>query len=233
MGNKVHPIAFRLGVNRGWSSRWFSTRLFKQYLREDVLLLQWLRKKVRRAYVTEVNIERLSGGKLELTIYTARPGILIGRGGGGIEELRKAVREKLSEIRGEPMEEEIRIEVQDVRNPDAHAAVLAQSIAEQLERRLPFRRIINRTLERALVAKGVEGAKIQISGRLGGMEMSRREWVKGGKVPLQTIRADIDYVQDEAYTTWGVIGVKVWLYKGEVFEENKKKRQGEQIHERP
>lgn len=225
MGNKVHPIGFRLGVNREWSSRWFAPRSFKQYLREDTLLVQWLRKRLRRAQVAEIQFQRLSGGKLQLTIHTARPGILIGRGGGGIEELRKEVGKKLLKIRGTAAVEDVRIEVQEVRNPDARAAIIAQSIADQLERRMPFRRVLQRSLERALAAKGVLGAKIAISGRLGGAEMKRREWAKGGRVPLHTLRADIDYAQDEARTTWGVIGVKAWIYRGEIFEERKKKAQ--------
>jgi len=223
MGNKVHPIGFRLGVHRSWNSQWFSPKLFKQYLREETLLLKWLRVRLRKAMVTRISFERLSGGKLQLTIHTARPGLLIGRGGGGIEELRKAIREKLESIRGEPVKEDVRIEVQEVRNPDAEAAILAQSIADQLERRMPFRRVMLRTIERAMAAKGVSGVKVQISGRLNGSEMKRREWLKGGKVPLQTLRADIDFAQEEAMTTWGVIGVKVWVYRGEIFEERRKK----------
>lgn len=224
MGQKVHPIGFRLGVNRAWASRWFSPRMFKQYLREDVLLLQWLRERLKRSHVTSISFERLSGGKLQLTIHTARPGMLIGRGGGGIEELRKELRKKLEVIRKAPLTEDIRIEVQEVRNPDANAVILAQSIVEQIERRMPYRRVIQRTRDRAMAAKGVLGVRIAINGRLGGSEMKRREWVKGGKVPLQTLRADIDFAQDEAMTTWGVIGVKVWVYRGEIFEERKKKK---------
>lgn len=224
MGNKTNPIAFRLGGNREWNSRWFRPRKFKQYLKEDVLLSRWLKENLRRAHVTEVNYQRSSGGRLELTVHTARPGILIGRGGAGIEKVRRDIAKKLSEIRGEhvsPTSDAIHIEVQEVENADANAIVVAQSIAEQLERRMPFRRVLRRTLERVMAAKGVEGAKIAISGRLGGMEMSRREWVKEGRVPLHTLRANIDYAQIEAKTTWGVIGVKVWIYKGEIFDDKK------------
>ncbi len=222
MGRKIHPLAFRVGVNQPWKSRWFSTKHFKEYLREDVLLLQWLRKKLRRAYVNEINIERLSGGKLEITIHTARPGLLIGRGGAGIDELRRELSDQLRGIRDvkELPDGEVRIEVQEVRNPDAQATLLAQSIAEQLERRMPFRRIISRTLERAMAMKEIEGARIQVSGRLGGAEMSRKEWVRDGRVPLHTLRANIDYALDEAHTTYGVIGVKVWLYKGDIFDND-------------
>ena len=224
MGRKIHPLAFRLGVNQPWKSRWFSKKHFREYLREDTLLLEWLKKRLRRAYVTDINIERLPGGKMEITIHTARPGILIGRGGAGIEELRHAVNEKLREIRGahgmhQKKNDQVRIEIQEVRNPDAHASLLAQSVAEQLERRMPFRRVMTRTLERAMAAREVQGAKIQVSGRLGGAEMSRKEWVRDGRVPLQTLRANIDYALDEARTTYGVIGVKVWLYKGDLFSE--------------
>lgn len=219
MGQKVHPVGFRVGSYRTWSSRWFTPRMFRRHLREDVLLTQWLRKRLRRAMVADISFERLAGEKLQVTIFSARPGMLIGRGGGGIEELRKAIRAELAAIRREPMTDDVRIEIQEVRNPDAQAAILAQSVAEQIERRMPFRRVLQRTLDRALAAKGILGAKILIAGRLGGSEMKRREWVHGGNVPLQTLRADIDYAQEEARTTWGVIGVKVWLYKGEVFYE--------------
>ncbi|MBI4133960.1 MAG: 30S ribosomal protein S3 [Candidatus Terrybacteria bacterium] len=222
MGQKVHPLAFRLGVHREWASRWFARRSFRQYLKEDVELRTFLRERLRRSYVTEIRFERLSGGKLQVTLRTARPGMLIGRGGGGIEEIKKAIQAQLRRIRGKTGVEEIRIEVQEVRDPDGQAVLLAQSIADQLERRMPFRRVLKRALERALVAKGVEGARLAIGGRLGGAEMKRREWAQGGKVPLHTIRADIDYAQEEARTTWGVIGVKVWLYKGEVFSEKSK-----------
>lgn len=222
MGQQVHPIAFRLGVHRAWASQWFAKRMFKQYLREDVVLRNFLRERLRLSHVTEIRFERLSGGKLQVTIRTARPGMIIGRGGGGIEEIRKAVQAQLRKIRGTAVPEEVRIEVQEVRDPDAHAVLLAQSIADQLERRMPFRRVLKRSLERALAARGIQGARIAISGRLGGTEMQRREWAQGGKVPLNTLRADIDYAQEEARTTWGVIGVKVWLYKGEVFKEREK-----------
>lgn len=224
MGHKVHPKGLRLGINLEWSSSWFSTRSFKNHLREDVLLKKFLWEKLKRFSITEINMERLSGGRMLVSIYTAKPGLLIGRGGGGVEELRKAIRRKLGQIRRtSKVPADIKVEIQEVSNPDGQAAILAQSVADQLEKRLPFQRVIERTLERAMAAKGILGAKIMVAGRLGGSEMKRREKVSGGKIPLQTIRANIDYATAEARTTWGVIGVKVWLYKGEIFSEKEKR----------
>ena len=219
MGQKVHPIAFRIGILKSWSSRWFA-RTHQGLLAEDVLLREWLRVRLRRSMVTAIDIER-SSSIVKVIIATSRPGMLIGRGGAGIEELRRAIIKKLSNIRGRVVNpSEIKVEVQEVRNPDGQAALIGQSVAEQLEKRLPFRRVLKRAVERAMGAGGgVQGAKIAIAGRLGGSEMSRREWLADGKIPLHTLRADIDFAQETAYTTWGTIGVKVWLYKGEVFKE--------------
>jgi len=213
MGHKTHPTALRLGIIREWASKWFAVN-YQDYLREDTLLREWLRKRLRRSFVNEIAMER-SGTMLKIEIATSRPGMLIGRGGAGIEELKRAIVKKLEELRGKkPNPADVRLEVQEVRNPDSHAMLISQNVAEQLERRLPFRRVLKRTLERAMSAPNVAGARIAIAGRLGGSEMSRREWAADGKVPLHTFRADIDFAQETAYTTWGT--------KGEVFKEKGK-----------
>ena len=218
MGQKTHPMALRIGIFRGWASKWFALD-YKERLREDILLREWLRKRLRRSFVNEILIDR-SGATIKVHISTSRPGMLIGRGGAGIEELKRTVLKKLEELRKQKVNPvDIRIEVQEARNADSQAALVAQSVAEQLERRLPFRRVLKRTLERTMASPGVGGARIAIAGRLGGSDMSRREWIADGKVPLHTFRADVDFAQETAYTTWGTIGVKVWLYKGEVFKE--------------
>lgn len=221
MGQKVHPNLFRLGVNRDWTSRWLVRGLPVAFLQEEARIRTMLKSSHRRAMVSGVEFER-SGSSLKIIIFTARPGVLIGRGGGGIEEIRKEIAQILQEKKSKIPLRDLKLEVQEVRNPDAYAVLIAQSVAEQIEKRMPFRGVLKRTLERAMSAPGIAGAKIEIAGRLGGSDMSRREWKGGGKIPLHTLRSNIDYAQDTARTTWGAIGVKVWLYKGEIFDEKER-----------
>src|SRR3989344_5958376 len=220
MGNKVHPNLFRYGVNRDRASRWFPfpRRQVIAQLKEEFAIRTMIKNKLRSAMISGIEFER-SGSALKIIIFTARPGVLIGRGGGGIEEMRKDIMAIFYNTNKKAVPRDLKLEVQEVRNPDAHAALIAQSIAEQLEKRMPFRGVLKRTLERARGAPGIAGVKLEIAGRLGGSEMSRREWSLRGKIPLHTLRSNIDFAQDTARTTWGAIGVKVWLYKGEVFEE--------------
>ena len=220
MGNKVNPNLFRFGVNRDRTSRWFpsSRRQVIAQLKEEFAIRAMIKNKLRRAMISGIEFER-SGSALKIIIFTARPGVLIGRGGGGIEEMRKDIMAIFYNTNKKATPRDLKLEVQEVRNPDAHAALIAQSIAEQLEKRMPFRGVLKRTLERARGAPGIAGVKLEIAGRLGGSEMSRREWSLRGKIPLHTLRSNIDFAQDTARTTWGAIGVKVWLYKGEVFDE--------------
>ncbi len=210
MGQKVNPKSFRLGNLRTWDSQWFAKRKYRQFLRQDVELRDYISRKCREAAIDKVVIER-SPNLINIIIHTARPGVIIGRGGEGIEVLKKILKNKLKH--------DIRLEIQEIRNPDASAKLVAQSAAEQLERRISFRRVLKQIIDRVSQNKEVQGIKIAVAGRLDGSEMSRREWLSKGKIPLQTLRADVDFGKAEAYTTYGVIGVKVWIYKGEVFEK--------------
>lgn len=212
MGQKVSPIGFRVGINRGWLSRWFGGANYPAYLSTDIKIRDFLTKRLRGMAVDSVQIER-GPGRLKVIIHTARPGLVIGRGGAGIEEIKKQLFNLLS--RKIPLQ----VDVQEVRNPDASAAVVAESLAEQIEKRFPFRRAMKQTMMRLIASRNVKGAKIQVAGRLNGAEIARTEHVEEGSLPLQTIRADIDYAQNTAYTTYGTIGIKVWIYKGDVFEK--------------
>lgn len=214
MGQKVHPIGFRLGVTSGWKSRWFDEKNFQQKLREDVEIRGFVEKKWKAAAIADVHIER-SANTIRVIISTSRPGVLIGRGGTGIEDLTRVMKARF--FPGKKMD--LKVDVQEIKSPDENAMLVGQQVAEQIERRMPFRRILKGTIEKVMTSRIVEGAKIEISGRLGGAEMSRREWVSRGKIPLHTLRADIDFAQTVARTTYGTIGVKVWIFKGEKFEE--------------
>lgn len=206
MGQKTHPIGFRLGVNKTWSSRWFSVRDYVNFLHEDLKLRAFLKDKIRHAGISKIEIERVAA-KAKINIHTARPGIVIGKKGTGIDQLRAEV-QKLSKS-------EIFINILEVRKAEADAQLVAENIADQLEKRVAFRRAMKKAMSQAFKF-GVQGIKIQCSGRLGGAEIARVERYAEGSVPLHTLRADIDYGFAEAYTTYGQIGIKVWIYKGEV-----------------
>lgn len=212
MGKKVNPFLYRLGTIRDWKSKWFSDKKYSEYLRNDVELREFLKKKLLKAAVEEVVIER-SSNNVTVNIHSARPGIIIGRGGTDVEELRKEVAKMIKE------KIEVKVNIVEVRNPETSARLVAQTIAEQLERRIPFRRTIKKAIERTMQNKQAQGIKITVAGRLDGAEMARTEWLSEGKIPLQTLRADIDFAKFNAHTTYGVVGIKVWIYKGEVFEE--------------
>ncbi len=216
MGHKVHPYAFRLGYTTNWKSRWFDRKKYQEYLKQDYYLREFITSRLKQAAVNEVEIVR-SANSINIIIHAARPGIIIGRGGAGIQELKKEIISKIFKNQTKGLN--IKIDIEELKKPEAHAMVKAQNIAEQLERRMPFRRVMKKSLEKIMQNSEVKGAKVFISGRLGGTEMARKEWLKMGEVPLQTLRADIDYAQANAYTaSFGVIGVKVWIYKGEKFE---------------
>lgn len=206
MGQKTHPIGFRIGVNKTWSSRWFSVRDYVTFLHEDLKLRDYLRKRLRHAGISKIDIERVAN-KAKINIATARPGIVIGKKGTGIDQLRQEV-QKLAKG-------EVFINIMEVRKAEADAQLIAESIADQLERRVAFRRAMKKAMSQAFKF-GVSGIKIQCAGRLGGAEIARTERYAEGSVPLHTLRADIDYGFAEAYTTYGQIGIKVWVYKGEV-----------------
>lgn len=214
MGHKVNPTGIRIGITQNWKSKWFGKKDYTKNLRQDVEIRREVMKKWRNASIGGVEIER-SAGTARIIIKTARPGVLIGRGGSGIEDVKNYIKDKY--FKNEKVS--LKLEVQEIKNSEDNSQVIAQSIADQLEKRMPFRRIMKSMLEQVMKNKEMKGAKIEMSGRLGGAEMSRREWSAKGTLPLHTLRADIDFAQATAYTTFGTIGVKVWLYKGEVFEK--------------
>lgn len=215
MGNKVNPTGIRIGITTDWQSRWFGDKKeYRDQLRKDVEMREFITTKWKAAAIASVHVER-SANAVRLIIHTSRPGVLIGRGGTGIEDLTRVIKKRF--FAGKKLE--LKVEVQEVKNAEANAMLVGQQVAEQLEKRIPFRRILKGTLDQVEANKDVEGVKIEICGRLGGAEMSRREWLSRGKIPLHTLRADIEFACTEARTTYGVIGVKVWIYKGEKFTE--------------
>ena len=228
MTHRVHPYIFRIGENTTWKSRWFNQKRFRSYLREDTLLREWLSRRLRGMHVSSIEIER-SPNALVVTVKTSRPGILIGRGGEGIEKLRRDIAGVIRTIARRagagtppPEKRELKLVVEEVRSPETDAAIVAEQVREDIEKRIRFRRLLKQTVEKVMAHKEVQGVKVMLSGRLDGAEMSRVEWAKRGRIPLQTIRANIDYALAEARTKYGTIGIKVWIYKGDVFEEKRK-----------
>ncbi len=215
MSHKVHPTGYRLGVNVNWNSRWFDVKKYPARLCEDVAIREYLTKKLRSAGLERVEIERTQN-KITVIIYTSRPGIIIGRSGSGAEVLNKDIMRAI--YKANKSTPELKIEVREVRNPECFASLVGLSMAEQLEKRMPFRRVMKRTIERVMANKSVKGIKVGLAGRLGGAEMARREWLKDGVMPRNTLRSEIDFSIQEAYTTYGVIGIKVWIYKGQKLE---------------
>jgi len=217
MTHVVHPYAHRLGIIRDWKSKWFGVKgQYQEYLRGDILLGEYLKKRLRGMYVADVNIER-NEKTMRIIIKTSRPGVIIGRSGEGAVKLKADIL-KEAKRRKITLPVEVRIDVEEVRMPESNASLVGQMVAEGLERRMPFRRVLKQTLDKVMANRDVKGAKIAVSGRLGGAEMSRRELVKRGSIPLQTFRADIDFAHERANLPYGVIGIKVWINKGEVFD---------------
>jgi small subunit ribosomal protein S3 len=212
MGHKVNPQGIRIGITSDWKSRWFSKKDFASQLKEDIKIRELIFKQLKNAAVGGVEVER-SVGAVRIVIKTARPGIIIGRGGTGVEDIKKTIKDKFFKQK----KLNLKVEVEEIKNMEENAMVIAQSVAEQLEKRMPFRRVLKTTLERMMENKRISGIKIEISGRLGGADMSRREWSAKGNLPLHTLRADIDFAKVTARTTFGVIGVKVWVNRGEKF----------------
>ncbi len=210
MGQKVNPIGLRLNITRTWDSIWYADKDYAANLYQDQQIRKYLKKKLYHAGIARIVIER-TGEKIRVRLYTARPGIIIGKKGSEIENLKRDIEKKFGR--------ECMIDIQEVRRPEADAQLVAENIATQLERRIAFRRAMKKAISTAL-RFGVKGIKISCAGRLGGAEMSRTEWFKEGRVPLHTLRADIDYGTAEASTTYGIIGVKVWIFKGEVLADS-------------
>lgn len=213
MGQKVNPQGIRLGITSDWKSRWFSKKDFPRQLKEDIKIRELIFKRFKNAAIGSVEVER-SVGSVKVIVKTARPGIIIGRGGTGVEDIKKLIKDDFFKQK----KVNLRVEVEEIKNMEENAMVIAQNIAEQLEKRLPFRRVLKTTIERMMEGNKIKGIKVEISGRLGGADMSRREWSVKGNLPLHTLRADIDFAKTVARTTFGVIGVKVWINRGEKFE---------------
>jgi len=215
MSKTVHPYSFRIGVLHGWKSRWFNLKNYRHLLRADVLIREWLEKRLRGMYVESIDMER-SPVLFHLIIKTSRPGLLIGRKGEGTEKLKEEIKKKMEKLKIETPQE-LKLTVEEVRSPETHAKIVCQMIAENLEKRLPFKRVMKQTMEKMLANKEVKGARIVLSGRLGGSDMSRLESLKKGRIPLQTLRVDIDFAKERAHLPYGDIGIKVWICKGEKF----------------
>jgi small subunit ribosomal protein S3 len=216
MGQKVSPTSFRLGVINTWNSRWFSgAKKYRNYFLQDIELKKIISKKLRNAGVAACEIER-GPQNIKFTIFSSRPGVIIGRAGSGIEELKKEITKRISK------NIKVEININEIKNPEENAVLVAQMIAEQIEKRIPYRRAIKKAIDRSIQSRGVHGVKAMVAGRLDGTEIAREEWLSRGKIPLQTLRANIDFAKAEAYTTYGTVGIKVWIYKGEVFGEKPK-----------
>jgi small subunit ribosomal protein S3 len=215
MGQKVHPYGFRLGVTKNWRSRWFATADYAKLLHEDLDLKKMLKDRLKSAGVSAIEVERPGGAKLRITIHTSRPGLIIGRKGAEIEKLKQDLATKTKR--------EVFIDIQEVHKPEMDAQLVGESIALQLEKRVAFRRAMRKAVESAQ-RFGCKGIKVRVSGRLNGAEIARSEWYLQGQLPLHTLRADIDYGFAEAHTTYGVIGIKVWVYRGEVSTDGFSKR---------
>ncbi len=212
MGQKVHPIGIRLGITKDWSSKWYAdSQTYPEYVATDHKIREFLKKKLAQASVSRIQIER-PAKKAHITVHTARPGIVIGKKGEDIEKLRAAV----AKMMDMPLAD-IRINIAEIRKPELDATLVAEGIAQQLERRIMFRRAMKRAVTNTM-RLGAGGIKVKVGGRLNGAEIARSEWYREGRVPLHTLRADIDYGVAEALTTYGIIGVKVWIFKGEVFD---------------
>jgi small subunit ribosomal protein S3 len=213
VGQKTHPYGFRLGYNKTWHSRWFADKGYADTLNEDVALRSRLKKRLAHAGVSEIDIER-AAERMRITIHTSRPGIIIGRKGAEVDKLRDDLIKQLGR--------EVHINIQEVQRPELDAQLVAESIAGQLERRVSFRRAMKKAMESAF-RFGAKGVKIMVAGRLGGHEIARTEWYQEGRLPLHTLKADIDYGLAEAHTTYGLIGCKVWVYRGDLLREKSRR----------
>ncbi len=210
MGQKVNPIGMRLGINKTWDSRWFSGKDYGTKLVQDLKLRKYIQTKLKAAGISKVIIER-AAKTIKVTVYTARPGVIIGKKGADIEKLRR----ELSELAGG----DVSLNIVEIRKPETDAQLVAEGVCQQLERRVSFRRAMKRATQGAM-RLGAEGIRINVAGRLGGADIARMEWYREGQVPLHTLRADVDYGFSEALTTYGIIGVKVWIYKGDILEHD-------------
>lgn len=221
MTHTVHPYSHRLGILRDWKSRWFSPKAtYKTHLRGDVLIREYLEKKLKGFFIADIEIER-SAKALRVILSSSRPGMIIGRQGDGAEALRLELKKLLEKHKLLDQKVDLKLDIKEVKNAEANAAIVAQMVVEGLEKRLPFRRVMKSTLEKVMANRDVQGVRVFLAGRLGGATMSRTEDRKLGRIPLQTLRADVDYHCTKAIMPYGTIGVKVWIYKGDIFESDK------------
>ena len=220
MGQKVHPIGFRLGINRSWDSLWFAKKGdYGKYLIEDYKIRQFIKKNIKNAGVSEVVIER-SSKKCTVSIHTSRPGFVIGKKGSDIEKIKN----KISKI----TKDEVSVNIKEIKKPELNAYLVSENISQQLEKRVAYRRAMKRAMQ-ATMRLGAKGIKVCVSGRLAGNDIARSEWLREGSIPLHTLRANLDYAESEALTTYGMIGVKVWIYKGEIFLKDIEKEKIERV----
>ncbi len=226
MTHVSHPYIQRIGINRDWRSRWYAKepKLFREYLRTDAAIRKLLSKRLKGMAVADVEIER-NQSELRIIIKTARPGLVIGRSGEGATKLRKDIDMLLRKLKLTE-KPEVKLDIEEVRSAETSAAIVGQMVAEGLEKRMPFRRVMKQTIEKVMANRDVEGVRIICAGRLGGADMARREELKRGRVPLQTLRADIDFANVRAILPYGVIGIKVWVYRGDVFSDRSKNQDG-------
>jgi small subunit ribosomal protein S3 len=211
MGHKVHPYGFRLGVTRTWTAKWYQDKEYTTLLKEDITIRALVEKRLANASVSGLEIER-NFGQVTVTVHTAKPGIVIGKGGQNVEILRQQI--------GTLTKRKVKLEIKEIRQPELDAYLVAMNISQQLSRRIAFKKAMKQSIQRSMKA-GAKGVKIMVAGRLGGAEMGRREWDKEGRIPLGTLRADISYGQVHAHTTYGRIGVKVWIYRGDIAPEHR------------
>lgn len=222
MTHIVHPYAHRLGIIRDWKSRWFGAKdEFKKFLKGDILIRKFLEKRLRGSHIAGIEIER-NAKTFRILIKTARPGMVIGRAGEGSVKLKNDILKEASRLKLD-IPKDFKLDIEEVRTPEGNSAVVAEMVAEGLEKRLPFRMVLKQTIEKVMANRDVLGARIAISGRLAGAEMARYEQIRRGGIPLQTFRADIEFSKNTARLPYGAIGVKVWVYKGQIFADNKKK----------
>jgi len=214
MGHKINPTSLRIKITETWKSKWFSKSNFAKQLQEDVRIREYLEKHLKKAGLVRIDIERLNDGTITVIIKTTKPGLIIGKGGAGIEELKKKIKQKLG------IKQELKVNIEEIRDVNMQAQVIANGIVEQLEKRVAFRKLMKQSLEQIMNA-GAKGAKVAIGGRLNGADIARTEHLSSGKIPLHTLRADIDFARSTAFTTYGTVGVKIWIYKGDVFEARK------------
>jgi small subunit ribosomal protein S3 len=220
MTHVAHPYSQRLGIIRDWKNRWFvhNKQQFREYLKADTLLREWLTKKLKSMFVADIEIER-GQGTMRIIIKTARPGMLIGRSGEGIQKLNAEIQKQLVQMNLSEMPQ-VKVDIEEVKNPESNAQVVAQMVAEGLEKRMAFRRVLKQMVDKVMANRDVQGVRIALAGRIGGSEMARYEEIKKGRVPLQTLRADIEFAREEAYLPYtGIVGIKVWIYKGDIFED--------------